>query len=125
MFVPNFYYNDLDICNQIGVYKGGTSLYEQENNLLGGIANNIFPMDELKVYPNPTDGQINIAYHINHTETALFTLYNMYGNIVSAVKLDGEKNKVTTSLNYLPKGFYTYKCTVTGRTLSTGKLILK
>jgi len=125
MFVPNFYYNDLDICNQIGVYKGGTSMYEQENNLLGDMAKSILLMDELKVYPNPTDGQINIAYHINHTETALFTIYNMYGSMVRTLTLDGEKNIITTSLNNLPRGFYTYKCTVTGRILSTGKLILK
>lgn len=52
-------------CNSIGVYKNGKGLFDEENEILDNLHNQVNTAKEdynlIQVYPNPTRGIVNIA----------------------------------------------------------------
>ncbi|MBL7766001.1 MAG: hypothetical protein JNJ58_07915 [Chitinophagaceae bacterium] len=129
MFLPSTYYDDLEICNTIGLYKGGNSRYFEENQLLLG-SNQInkrrgFNLEKIKVFPNPADDIVTIEYHLNENETGVFQLFSVLGNNAKSINLNHRINKVTFSVSDLIPGIYTYKYLVNNINTNTGKLIIE
>lgn len=127
MFVPNLQYDDLVICNNLGVYKNGTSVLDDINNQLSnhyaGIQTSAYTHD-IKLYPNPANTTVTVSYNLLENETATLKLYNIIGNEVREVKLHWRNNNVSFAVSDLVTGVYIYKYEISGRVISTGKLII-
>jgi hypothetical protein len=78
--------------------------------------------EPLRVYPNPTSKNfVNIK--LNSDNAVSITVFNQQGQIVKAVKSEGQNN-VTVDLKNAPKGIYILKALQNGVTY-TQKLVVK
>jgi len=74
-------------------------------------------LDNLKLFPNPTEGILNISIPANVEQDMIFTIYNILGEVVfetSASKLEGEtlnggQKRYSIDLGYLANGSYLLK----------------
>lgn len=128
MLQPGIHYDDLFICNSQGVYKNGMSLLdqilEQMNNHYAGTQNSVY-LHDIKLYPNPANTNLTVSYNLLENETATLKLYNIIGNEVREVKLHWKNNKVSFGVSDLVTGVYIYKYEISGRVVSTGKLVIE
>ena len=128
IYNPGVQYNDIDICNNVGLFKGN-SLFTEENSYLNGlnaptsIANLI--EGEVRLYPNPASDNITIAYKLTKGQTASLILYDMVGRERKVIALSDNVNRVQTSINDLEAGIYAYSYSINRIQKSTGKLIIK
>ena len=127
------YFEDLDICNSVGVYKNGSGLFDEENNVLNEIGGESSYQDHLDnyvgnmimLYPNPADEVLTIKYKLNEKEKAILRLYDMWGRERLSIDLTGKNNITTFSITGLEAGVYTYNYTVKDtRASETGKIVI-
>lgn len=127
---PGIEYDDLTICNNAGVYKNGSTLFEEENKYLTNLINKspktsipIVGSYKFVLHPNPTQNQLNISYNIE--QDGLCIIYDILGNEKQSIVLSRNANHVSTLLNGLASGIYTCKFTVDNGYLETQKLIVE
>ena len=102
----------------------GTDTITQEINVI--IDDLFFPetTQEVKVFPNPTTGIINIDF-LNETlniSTGRFLLFDALGRKVYNQTLSDRNTMI--SLVYLPKGIYFFEVSSNGYAINFGKLII-
>lgn len=78
-------------------------------------------VDLLQVYPNPTDGLLNIKLSSNKSTMALVRLYTITGTSVRLItkSIKPGENNLTLDMNNLPAGIYTATIIADGKSLST------
>jgi hypothetical protein len=126
IFNPTQMYDDIKICNHVGVYKMANEgnntkgLFENESNYLQNLKPNynnvVLNFNDLKVYPNPADNILNIQYNI--TANAIFTIMDMTGRKVIETNLSDKSNYAIIDVSKLTTGVYIYQ-------LSNDKMVLK
>ncbi len=115
-------YNDLYICNNVGLYKGNSNEEEElviDPNLLARMNEE----SRIRIYPNPTNGQISIEYQLNNQEKGLLKFYDIYGREILSIDLKQEVNRVSATINDIAVGIYIYRYSINGNVIETGKLI--
>lgn len=45
-------------------------------------------INNIAIYPNPSDGKINISYHTENNSPITFDLYDIYGRLVYTIEED-------------------------------------
>lgn len=58
------------------------------------------------VYPNPNNGEMNLEYHLNETETGQIAIYNSLGQTIFNQNLNTNATKMTIQLNGIASGLY-------------------
>jgi hypothetical protein len=94
---PGLTYNDLEICNAVGVYK----------NAIGSTSNEDQLVEELSVliYPNPANEQILLQTSI--TDGAMHVLvYDMTGQLVQTSRLTIKNGSTVMPLMSISAGLY-------------------
>lgn len=121
LFGSPTHYNDLEICNNAGVYKGAKGIFDKENDELRnhnfsspGSTKGIF-----RIYPNPSHGIITVECEGGGD----IEIYDMTGRLMKAAKLNTLFGKLTVDLA-LNSGVYIYRHLKQGVELHSGKLIL-
>ena len=74
--------------------------------------------------PNPAQSQITIKYQLQPWQSAKVIIYDAMGAEVQSINLPNFVETLTTSLNNISNGTYTYKYIVDGVTVTTNKLIV-
>lgn len=112
-YSPGIDYNNLAICNAVGVFKNGKGLFDDEDSLLNGLSGSsikenhaIRLSDEFSLYPNPSNGNINIQY--NFITEASIIFYDIIGREVYRTHLIKGLNTVKIQLPRLVSGIYTF-----------------
>ena len=134
---PGAMYDDLKICNQVGVYKTGNSnsnngvdkntisLITQEEKSLSNLKPNVenirLKLNDIVLYPNPTPDIVNIRYHTN--AESRIELYDITGRKIMVVQFVSGEYKTSIDLSKLSNGIYSYKYLIAGIELHTGKII--
>lgn len=134
---PGAMYDDLKICNQVGVYKTGNnnsnngvdkktiSLITQEEKSLSKIKPNVenisLKLNDIVLYPNPTPDIVNIRYHTN--AESKIELYDITGRKIMVVQFVSGEYKTSIDLCKLSNGIYSYKYLIAGVEMHTGKII--
>jgi hypothetical protein len=130
---PGMQYDNLKICNSIGVYKPSNN-----TNSLGNSPNLTLYLNEQKsleklqpityeftnniaLFPNPTSGLVNIQYAL--TQNVRLEIKDITGRILMQVLMPAGEVKSSIDLTDLASGVYTYNCFVGNVKHSTGKLI--
>ena len=118
-------YDDIKICNNTGVYKtnnnGNTQgLFGGENDYLKNLKPNdnnvVLSLNEINVYPNPTDNILNISYNIS--ADAILIIQDLIGRKVIEINLSNKSNQAIIDVSHLQMGVYIYQ-------MNSGKQILK
>lgn len=141
-------YDDLNICNNTGQNKKSAENpfdFVLDNLENGKDSNqntfaNIPPNNEFgkvnfeikkininsnfSLSPNPAQSQITIKYKLEPWQTAKIIIYDAIGAEVQSIELPNFVETLTTSLNNISNGTYTYKYIVDGATVTTNKLIV-
>jgi WD40 repeat protein len=81
--------------------------------------------ENVKVYPNPASNQLNVSYHLSENQNCQFVLCDLTGRIVIQIDLDNQVDKMSFSLQTIPKGIYVYRFESKGEISHSGKLIIE
>jgi Secretion system C-terminal sorting domain len=133
MFEPAAVYDDIKLCNSVGVYKNSNGnnegLFDGESDYLQNLqpAKDKLQISEgdIALYPNPANTQITIAYHLLNGEEGKLIIYEMLGRERMAIELTSSANKVIADVSNLEMGLFTYKYFVNNESRSTGKLLIE
>jgi hypothetical protein len=114
-------YNDLQICNTVGIYKGSQSWYEQENASL--FQHGKDQVGSLQVFPNP--GLDFVTFKLTEPNLLLQSvrIYNMAGQQVLEDTQLNQSGIKRMDIKNLIQGLYTYQCVDSNGLVYTGKLI--
>ncbi|GAB4254007.1 MAG: hypothetical protein Kow0079_10010 [Vicingaceae bacterium] len=96
------------------------------NDVLPGtviLLNNNYKDDEIKVYPNPNEGNFYLSYVINSNEQAVFILTDISGKELMRKPLKGTEGNLNLQLHLQP-GIYIYQIQNANEVLETNKLII-
>jgi hypothetical protein len=130
---PGMQYDNLKICNAVGLYKQNnssnttgnmpnTTLYKMEQKaleILQPISKN--SSSEIKLFPNPTSGLVNIQYEL--TQNVTVEINDITGRLLMQILMPAGKVESTIDLTTLAGGVYTYNCFVGNVKKETGKLL--
>ncbi|MBK8330073.1 MAG: T9SS type A sorting domain-containing protein [Bacteroidetes bacterium] len=135
MYNPTALFDDMKICNAIGVYKTGKNndigkklkdIFDAENNYLRGlkpnVANTIIKECDLKLFPNPAINQLNIRY--KSSMDSKLQIVNILGIVVKEIYLPKESQQVSILLNEITTGIYSYRQICDKLILNSGKLVI-
>jgi len=95
-------------------------------NMLGNcdffVANdNILPVQNISIYPNPIDNYLFIKLENNNFKNTQFELYDITGKHIHTYYISKLFNKI--NLQNIPKGIYTYSVTQDNMRIKIGKII--
>lgn len=96
----------------IGNGSGGLSFFSSINQFVGLSENNLNRLlDEISLYPNPTNDYLNININALEFETGKLILYNLLGKEIA--ELDITSNSQTFLINNISSGIYFAKIILT------------
>lgn len=131
-YMPSQLFDDIKICNNIGVYKnsnnntGESSLLSLESDYLKSIKPNfenaILKENDLLLFPNPTANQLNIRY--KYASDSKLQIVNILGTTVKEIELPAHNTHISVLVQDLFPGIYTYRQVENKNILHTGKLII-
>ena len=122
----NMNYDDLDICNNAGVYKGTgvNSLFNEQNNILSLMYLPTSAEKNICVYPNPHFGKFMIKYLLDEEDKGIFQVVDVYGKMVIEATLNPFLGMQTIDMNSSPAGVYFYRYIVNSILRGSGKMVL-
>ncbi len=64
--------------------------------------------DELKVFPNPSTGQVNVEYFSQNSGVLYYTIRNIYGEVLqqNTIQISADRNLFLVDISALPDGLY-------------------
>lgn len=132
IFNPTSQYNDIKICNNVGVYKNNNESnsngsYDNENNYLKHLkaSTNQHSQNnyDVNIYPNPTSNLLNIDYNIK--EDARLEIIDVLGRKVIETALSKNVNHSLIFIEKLQEGIFIYKIICKDYVIKTGKLSIE
>jgi hypothetical protein len=117
-------FEDVTLCNSVGVYKNGNNTFNNDNNMLdsmSAVGALLVDANRLKIYPNPANSEINITY--NTQVESQFIIYDITGRAIVETKLPAKNAKVSVDISRISNGVYTYKQSIGESVINTGKFV--
>lgn len=125
---PMAFYEDMEICNAVGVYKNGKGLFDDENALLdslGSGASLLVQENKLTIYPNPASTVLYVEYTLLDNQQSTLQLIDISGSVINEIALPKTQQKVEIPVSHLATGMYTYKQITNGIIKEKGKLVVE
>ncbi|MFT6845182.1 MAG: hypothetical protein ACJAUV_001373, partial [Flavobacteriales bacterium] len=111
-FQSYFYIDDISMsaiecCNANLNMQMHNSVNNDESSLLDNVISHEFS-DNVKIYPNPTSGELNIQLNTGSEEPAYVQVYSLDAKLVSERQVVNTTNNGITTMNlsHLPQGIY-------------------
>jgi len=99
--------NDGNLDMLVGNYSGGVAFFKGDTNkVIIGIQENL-TIDEITIYPNPTNDIINIDLGNNDLKNAKIQVVDLLGKIVATEQVN--TSKITLNVNQYSQGIYLVK----------------
>jgi hypothetical protein len=102
--------SDTNKRNPSNRYEMNSSNYTEKEVLLADQKRSEQTNYNIKIYPNPTNGQFNIKINRNDKGTAILELSDILGQPI--LKVVGKKNSFSFDVSKYPKGIYLLKTTI-------------
>jgi hypothetical protein len=96
--------NDGAIDMVVGTYNGGLLYYQQ--SAIADALPNVPKSANIRIYPNPTNGQLTIELNNNFAPNTQVLIYDICGKLVLSETLSSAQNTHTLTLGHLPSGVY-------------------
>lgn len=95
--------------DNINLYQGAPS-----DDLILGLGE--MELTELNVFPNPTDGDLNLEFNLNNAHVTKFTIIDLTGKEIESHTVSGQagKNVAFMNVNTLSSGVYFLRINVDG-----------
>jgi hypothetical protein len=123
--LPNVIVNELDIQASSGKLRAGTygrGLWETPIYITTNVSTTEAIDNSIKVYPNPTTGEVYIDFPANSTTD--ISVYNIIGDKIDDIAIETSgMNQSKIDLSNQPKGIYLIRIQ-NGETVSTEKVVL-
>ena len=133
MIEPTAMYDDIKLCNSIGVYRASNSsanssgLFTNENDYLKNLqpdySKKMDAKNEIKVYPNPANQIVNVNYTI--AENARFKIIDLLGRVEIETEILSRNNFVSLDVSKLHTGIYVYQISTENEIIKSGKLTIE
>jgi hypothetical protein len=124
MWQWNMHYDELEICNNQGAYKGGSSKLQDQLALIKNYIDqknkkNEILNSEVKLYPNPVSNKLIVE--CQNAQEIIIT--DIIGRVLLKKhhELNSYRNEINTSA--LPQGVYIIKIKCSGESFFVGKII--
>ena len=88
----------------VGTYNGGL-LYYQQSDIADALPN-VPKNADIRIYPNPTNGQLTIELNNNFAPNTQLLIYDICGKLVLSETLSSAQNTHTLTLGHLSSGVY-------------------
>ena len=112
-------YNNTIVLTNNGQF-GFMARHMIDVDMVSGVEENV-AVNNVNVYPNPTDGITNIAVNLVNDASVNVTVYNVYGQLVQVIndsKLSQGANNLTLNASNFASGIYLVKVTIDGETIT-------
>ena len=76
------------------------------------------------LFPNPSNGVMQLNYSIPTNETGVFDIFDLSGKSLISYALRGGKNAMTLSTTDLENGIYFYHLISNGKIIAEDKLVI-
>lgn len=96
--------------------------YGKHKNMLEGAQG--IDINNIVVFPNPTNDKLNISVHLEEEQVATITIYNLAGKLMLVGTFNGNNNGAEVSVATLNEGMYIYKLNINNDNVKIGKLII-
>ena len=112
--------DELDNC----IAEWNADQFDFNENGIGDRCEDFLPLDELdelsllKMYPNPSDGVINITFNNNEAKDINVSIYNVIGNRIACGYPDIFDDKISFDLSSEARGIYTVVLTTESQVIS-------
>ena len=128
--------NFKDDASTVKQYLGGTTIntlgtnYYIDDVYVGitpppvGIHENVEDTHNMKLYPNPNNGNMTLECNLLQNETGVLNIYDVTGKLMQTYKLTDNSKSVVVNAQSLPTGLYLYEINVNGRQMRKEKLTI-
>jgi PKD repeat protein len=101
----NFY------LDNINLYQGAPS-----DDIVSGVGLAEMEISNASLYPNPTDGELNVEFDLNNAQATELTILDLTGKQLNSYSVSGQsgKNSAFIDVNTLASGVYFLKINVEG-----------
>jgi hypothetical protein len=132
MFEPAAVYDDIKLCNSVGVYKNGggnnEGLFDGESGYLQSLqpqlkAENETIVNDFIYYPNPTENELIVKYSLLKDEKATIKIYDVLGREMISFEAKLNSTKQSIDVSFLPTGVYTIQFQTTNQVKQSGKFL--
>lgn len=122
---PLWFYNDLQRCNTLGMYKNSKGLFDDEESTLSGQSEigRATISDIFRIYPNPSNEMITMEYHLEEGSSGEFEILDATGRIVLRSNVGNKSGSMKIDISHLDCAAYMYRLIRNGVICYTGKLI--
>jgi len=79
---------------------------------------------KFKLYPNPSNGQMILEYSIEETESAVFSIYDITGKIITEYPVNSKNKLLLVNESQLEAGVYFYQVKVNNKIIKKDKLVI-
>jgi hypothetical protein len=116
---PQHFYDDLALCNAVGIYRYQNS----DSNSVAAQAS--IATNPIVIYPNPTSTTVNFESTDKQLDGALVCFYDNTGRLVlSHLLVANSAGQASCDVGMLPVGVCQYKLTCINGQISCGKLVI-
>jgi hypothetical protein len=134
-YAPAAIFNNLKMCNEVGIYKtnninnNNNSNFTKEIEYLKtlkvktAVVNNNGTV--VKVYRNPATDLLTVEYYLPNNISATFTLLDINGREILSKNLNATLNTSTINISQYARGIYMYKIKDSIGLVTIGKIILE
>jgi len=77
---------------------------------------------KIKLFPNPTSGDVTVEYTLNGIKSGLLEIYDMPGKLIRTIEMNPRDTQILFSMADHPPGIYTIKVIGDGRFIDAKKL---
>lgn len=85
---------------------------------------NIFEMQKLKLYPNPTSNYLFIDYDIIYIKEAKLQIYNSIGAVIYSKLLEDKQDNIKIPVSDYKNGLYFCSLQIDGKLINTKKFLV-
>lgn len=112
--------NDMDV---LGNY-GNRDCWVVKLNLPVGINETIKNNHNVKLYPNPSNGNITLEYELENNEKGVLTIFDIAGKLLQTYQLIENSKSILIDAQGLNAGMYLYEININGKKVQRDKLMI-
>ncbi|MGQ0828582.1 MAG: T9SS type A sorting domain-containing protein [Bacteroidota bacterium] len=113
---------DFDFCIKELAFT--TPVYYGTKSIITNIDNYSLKINNVILYPNPSNGTMQLDYTLEKEEKGVFVIYDLLGKKQAEYELAQNSNSVAINEIMLNNGIYFYKILVNDKPIATDKLIV-